>query len=58
LVLTGTNTYLGNTTISAGTLQIGNGGTSGSIVGNVLDDANLVFNRSDSVTFSGAIDLQ
>src|SRR5208282_1363935 len=34
LVLIGNNTYSGGTTISAGTLQIGNGGTSGSIVGN------------------------
>ena len=28
--LTGANTYTGGTTISAGTLQIGNGGTTGS----------------------------
>ena len=31
----GTNTYTGGTTISAGTLQIGAGGTAGSIAGNV-----------------------
>ena len=30
LTLTGTNTYRGGTTIEAGTLQIGNGGTTGS----------------------------
>ena len=54
-VLTGTNTYTGGTTISAGTLQIGNGGTTGSITGNVTDNATLVFDRSDSVTFSGVI---
>ena len=34
--LTADNSYSGGTTISQGTLQIGNGGTSGSIVGNVL----------------------
>jgi autotransporter-associated beta strand protein len=34
-VLAGANTYTGGTTISAGTLQIGAGGASGSIVGNV-----------------------
>src|SRR5258708_7164694 len=34
-VLAGENTYTGGTTISAGTLQLGNGGTAGSIVGNV-----------------------
>jgi autotransporter-associated beta strand protein len=32
--LTGTNTYSGGTTISAGTLVIGNGGATGSIIGN------------------------
>src|SRR5271157_4787259 len=55
LTLTGANTYTGGTTISAGTLQIGNGGTTGSIVGNVIDNATLAFDRSDSVTFGGAI---
>ena len=55
LILTGANTYTGNTTISAGTLQLGNGGTSGSIVGNVIDNGNLVFDRGDAVMFSGAV---
>ena len=36
-------------------LQIGNGGTSGSITGNVLDNASLAFSRSDTLTFGGAI---
>ena len=40
-------TYTGGTTINGGTLQIGNGGTTGSIVGNVLDNGSLVFNRSE-----------
>jgi fibronectin-binding autotransporter adhesin len=55
LTLSGANTYTGTTTISAGTLQIGNGGTSGSVTGNVIDNANLAFSRSDSVTFSGSV---
>src|SRR5271165_6015745 len=55
LVLTEANTYTGGTTISGGTLQIGDGGTTGSIVGNVTDNAALVFDRSGNVTFSGAI---
>jgi autotransporter-associated beta strand protein len=54
-VLTGNNTYRGGTTISAGTLQLGNGGTTGSIVGNVTDNGTLAFDRSDILTFSGVI---
>jgi len=55
LILTGANTYSGGTTISEGTLQLGNGGSSGSITGNVTDNGTLAFNRSDSVTFGGVI---
>jgi fibronectin-binding autotransporter adhesin len=54
-IFTGTNTYTGGTTINAGVLQIGNGGTVGSIPGNVTDNASLVFDRSDSITFAGII---
>src|SRR6516162_9320942 len=55
LVLTAPNTYSGPTTISAGTLVLGNGGTSGSILGNVVDNGTFAVNRSDAYTFSGAI---
>ncbi|MCK1475963.1 autotransporter outer membrane beta-barrel domain-containing protein [Bradyrhizobium sp. 197] len=54
-VLTGDNTYSGGTMINAGTLQLGNGGTSGSIVGDVLNNSALAFNRSDTMTFGGII---
>jgi fibronectin-binding autotransporter adhesin len=54
-VLSGANTYTGTTMISAGTLQIGNGGASGSILGDVIDDATLAFNRSNSFTFGGMV---
>ncbi|QCB56106.1 autotransporter outer membrane beta-barrel domain-containing protein [Sphingopyxis sp. PAMC25046] len=54
-VLTGNNSYTGGTTIEAGTLQLGDGGTSGSIVGDVANDGVLVFDRSDLVTFGGLI---
>jgi outer membrane autotransporter protein len=55
LTLTGSNTYTGGTTIAAGTLQIGHGGTTGSIVGDVVDNANLAFSHSDNITFSGLV---
>ena len=55
LILTGNNTYTGGTTIGGGTLQIGNGGTAGSIVGNVTDNGTLAFNRSNALSFAGVI---
>lgn len=55
LILTGTNTYSGGTLIAEGTLQIGDGGTSGSIIGNVVNNGALVFARSDTYAFPGTI---
>ena len=55
LVLTGNNTYSGPTTITGGTLQLGNGGTSGAILGNVINNASFAVNRSDTFTFGGVI---
>ncbi|HWV22170.1 MAG TPA: autotransporter outer membrane beta-barrel domain-containing protein [Devosia sp.] len=55
MTLTGQNTYLGGTTITAGTLQLGNGGTTGRILGNVSNDGLLAFNRADAVTFAGTV---
>ncbi|WP_282183934.1 autotransporter-associated beta strand repeat-containing protein [Brucella pituitosa] len=54
-VLTGNHSYTGNTFITDGTLQIGNGGVTGSIGGYVLNNGTLAFNRSDDYTFSGLI---
>ncbi|HZL78297.1 MAG TPA: autotransporter-associated beta strand repeat-containing protein, partial [Candidatus Limnocylindrales bacterium] len=56
LTLSGNNTYSGTTLISAGTLQVGDGNTSGALGTNaVMDNAALAFNRSDSVVQSGLI---
>jgi len=68
LTIAGDATYTGGTAINGGVLVLGTGGTSGSILGNVAfcsDAANslcdtstnkaLVFNRSDTYTFDGAI---
>ena len=57
LILTGSNTYSGQTTISTGTLQVGSGGTTGSInsTSGVSDSGVLEFDRSDNITFSPAI---
>ena len=56
VALTGTNTYSGVTTISAGTLQLGNGTSSnGSVAGNIVDNASLVFANPNAQTYSGAI---
>ena len=47
LVLSDSNTYSGNTTISQGTLQLGNGGTTGNISGIINNNGILAFNRSE-----------
>lgn len=50
-ILTGTNTYTGDTTVSDGTLQLGNGNTTGSISGIsrvVLNGGALSVNRSNA----------
>lgn len=55
LVLSGANTYADGTVIDGGILQLGNGGTTGSIVGNVENNGTLIFNRSNEYQFDGAI---
>ena len=60
MILSAANTYTGNTTISSGVFQLGNGGTTGSLSasGVITDNGNFMINRSNAVTqgtdFSGA----
>jgi fibronectin-binding autotransporter adhesin len=55
LTLTGSNSY-GNTTISAGALQVGSGSAAGSLgTGAVTNNSSLIFNRSDDVVLANPI---
>ena len=50
-ILTGANTYSGTTTISSGTLQVGNGGAAGTLgSGNVVNNGILSINRNDTLS--------
>ncbi|WP_339804245.1 autotransporter-associated beta strand repeat-containing protein [Saezia sanguinis] len=51
LILTGNNTYTGNTVVNAGTLQ----GNTDSIRNNVVNQAKLVFDQAAAGTFAGNI---
>ncbi|NCV90739.1 MAG: hypothetical protein EBW19_11300, partial [Betaproteobacteria bacterium] len=44
-----------STTVSQGTLQLGAGGTAGWVTGNILNNAAVVFDRSDAVALAGQI---
>ncbi|MBB4098719.1 autotransporter outer membrane beta-barrel domain-containing protein [Sphingomonas kyeonggiensis] len=55
LTLAGDNTYTGVTTIASGTLNIGNGGTTGSVLGDIVNNSTLGFNRTDAYAYAGAI---
>ncbi|MEK7339524.1 MAG: autotransporter domain-containing protein, partial [Verrucomicrobiota bacterium] len=51
LILTGHNNYSGGTTVNAGVLQ----GNTNSLQGNILSDAQLVFDQISSGTYEGII---
>jgi autotransporter-associated beta strand protein len=54
--LTGASTYTGSTTVSAGTLQLGDGSSNnGSVAGDIIDNAAIVFDNPNSQTYSGSI---
>ena len=52
VTLSAANTYTGATTINAGTLQIGNGGTTGALSTSsaITNNGTLTFNRSNTIT--------
>lgn len=57
-ILTGNNLSTGVTNLAGGaSLQIGDGGTTGSVAGNIAMGfgANLIFDRSNDLSYSGAI---
>ncbi len=59
LILTANATFAGSTTINDGTLQLGNNGTTGSVIGPIiLNNTILVFNRSDDYIYAGGIQAQ
>jgi len=56
LILDGDNTNTGVVTISAGKIQIGNGGTTGSLMSSsIVNNGLLDYNRSNSSTYTGVI---
>ena len=55
LVLNSAKSYTGGTTITTGTLQLGDGATNGSVTGNITNNASLAFNNGVAQTFAGDI---
>jgi len=55
LTLTATNTFSGLTTVNDGTLDLGGGGTTGSVAGNILSESDLIFNRSNGAIYGGVL---
>ncbi len=56
MIVTATNTYSGPTTVTAGVLQLGNGGAGGTFgAGAVTNNAAIVINRSGAPSIANAI---
>ena len=57
LTLAGSNDYRGSTTNNSGILEIGAGGSAGSLTSTqIMNNAVLVFNRSGNLTYAGKIE--
>lgn len=55
LLLTGANTSTSPITVNSGTLQIGDGSSSGSVAAPILNNASVIANPGSTVTLGGAI---
>ena len=55
LVLAGTNTFSGATVVSSGTLQLGDGGTTGTVTGPIVNNSQLAIHRSDDLVLTNEI---
>jgi fibronectin-binding autotransporter adhesin len=55
LTLGGDATFTEAVTISNGSLQLGNGGTTGSVIGNITNNGELIANRSDLFSMPNVI---
>ena len=55
VVLTASNSYAGGTTIAAGTLALGDGGTTGSVLGGITNNATLLLNFAGNQPFANSV---
>jgi autotransporter-associated beta strand protein len=56
MILTAANSYEGGTTISVGTLQVGNGGATGQLgTGNITNNTSLIVNRTGTINLNDII---
>ena len=55
LVIANSNNYSAGTVISNGIIQLGNGGTNGSLAGSIINNSSLILNRADAFAVPGVI---
>ncbi|MBN2580191.1 MAG: autotransporter-associated beta strand repeat-containing protein [Pirellulales bacterium] len=55
LTLLGGSNYTGDTVIDSGTLQLGDGIVDGSVIGDIVNHSNLVYNNASDQNYAGVI---